>query len=182
MLGHRFAPRARQRGIATVLIVLLTCLGLTAGVLGTVAYVRNSQEQDMTSHAQAQAQMKAWTGAELVKEYLTQLSSNNNGAGLTALLDKAAPLTLQLQGSGVTGLIEAKFVAIDKTASTLTARITGVGAPGTRAEARSVLEVVYAATPGSASSSQPPAQPRASAVFRGDVSISGGTTSFTNNN
>ena len=39
--ARRRAARTRQRGIATVLIVLLTGLGLTAGVLGTVSYVRD---------------------------------------------------------------------------------------------------------------------------------------------
>ena len=177
--ARRRAARTRQRGIATVLIVLLTGLGLTAGVLGTVSYVRDSQEQDRTAHAQTQAQMKAWTGAEVVQQYLGQL----DGAALAALLDQTAsrqqPLELQMQGTGVEGVIAARIVGIDKDAGTITARITGVGAPGTRAEARSVLEVVYGAEAGS--EPQPPAMPRASAVFRGDLSISGGTTSFSNN-
>lgn len=177
--ARRRAARTRQRGIATVLIVLLTGLGLTAGVLGTVSYVRDLQEQDRTAHAQTQAQMKAWTGAEVVQQYLGQL----DGTALAALLDQTAsrqqPLELQMQGTGVEGVIAARIVGIDKDAGTITARITGVGAPGTRAEARSVLEVVYGAEAGS--EPQPPAMPRASAVFRGDLSITGGTTSFSNN-
>ena len=177
--ARRRAARTRQRGIATVLIVLLTGLGLTAGVLGTVSYVRDLQEQDRTAHAQTQAQMKAWTGAEVVQQYLGQL----DGTALAALLDQTAsrqqPLELQMQGTGVEGVIAARIVGIDKDAGTITARITGVGAPGTRAEARSVLEVVYGAEAGS--EPQPPAMPRASAVFRGDLSIRGGTTSFSNN-
>ena len=177
--ARRRAARTRQRGIATVLIVLLTGLGLTAGVLGTVSYVRDLQEQDRTAHAQTQAQMKAWTGAEVVQQYLGQL----DGTALAALLDQTAsrqqPLELQMQGTGVEGVIAARIVGIDKDAGTITARITGVGAPGTRAEARSVLEVVYGAEAGS--EPQPPTMPRASAVFRGDLSISGGTTSFSNN-
>ena len=153
--ARRRAARTRQRGIATVLIVLLTGLALTAGVLGTVSYVRDSQEQDRTAHAQTQAQMKAWTGAEVVQQYLGQL----DGAALAALLDQTAsrqqPLELQMQGAGVEGVIAARIVGIDKDAGTITARITGVGAPGTRAEARSVLEVVYGAEAGSPSTPRP---------------------------
>ena len=153
--ARRRAARTRQRGIATVLIVLLTGLGLTAGVLGTVSYVRDLQEQDRTAHAQTQAQMKAWTGAEVVQQYLGQL----DGTALAALLDQTAsrqqPLELQMQGTGVEGVIAARIVGIDKDAGTITARITGVGAPGTRAEARSVLEVVYGAEAGSPSTPRP---------------------------
>ena len=126
--ARRRAARTRQRGIATVLIVLLTGLGLTAGVLGTVSYVRDLQEQDRTAHAQTQAQMKAWTGAEVVQQYLGQL----DGTALAALLDQTAsrqqPLELQMQGTGVEGVIAARIVGIDKDAGTITARITGVGA------------------------------------------------------
>ena len=153
--ARRRAARTRQRGIATVLIVLLTGLGLTAGVLGTVSYVRDLQEQDRTAHAQTQAQMKAWTGAEVVQQYLGQL----DGTALAALLDQTAsrqqPLELQMQGTGVEGVIAARIVGIDKDAGTITARITGVGAPGTRAEARAVLEVVYGAEAGSPSTPRP---------------------------
>lgn len=171
----------QQHGIATVLIVLLLGLSVTAGVLGTASYIRGTQEQDVAVHAQTQAQMKAWTGAELVGRYLQGLQ----GTERATLLDKSAsaqqPLALAFTGEGVgADSLQASLVHIDKDHRRVTARITGKSASGTRAQAQSVLEVVYEYGAGGASGSPPPAQPKASAVFRGDVNISGGTTSFSN--
>ena len=168
-------PLAPQRGIATVLILLLVGLSLSAAVFGTAHYIRSQQQQDVAAHAQTQAQMKAWTGAELVRQYLQQLQDSGQ---LAALYAKAPPFDLTLSGDGVTSAVLASITASDSTAKTVTARITGVTAPDSSAEARAVLEVVYAEA---GSEPQPPAMPRASAVFRGDLSISGGTTSFSNN-
>ena len=164
------------RGIATVLILLLVGLSLSAAVFGTAHYIRSQQQQDVAAHAQTQAQMKAWTGAELVRQYLQQLQDSGQ---LAALYAKAPPFDLTLSGDGVTSAVLARVMASDSTAKTVTARITGVTAPDSSAEARAVVEVVYGAEAGS--EPQPPAMPRASAVFRGDLSISGGTTSFSNN-
>ena len=116
-------PLAPQRGIATVLILLLVGLSLSAAVFGTAHYIRSQQQQDVAAHAQTQAQMKAWTGAEVVQQYLGQL----DGTALAALLDQTAsrqqPLELQMQGTGVEGVIAARIVGIDKDAGTITARI-----------------------------------------------------------
>lgn len=169
-------PLAPQRGIATVLILLLVGLSLSAAVFGTAHYIRSQQQQDVAAHAQTQAQMKAWTGAELVRQYLQQLQESGQ---LAALYAKAPPFDLTLSGDGVTSAVLARVMASDSTAKTVTARITGVTAPDSSAEARAVVEVVYGAEAGS--EPQPPAMPRASAVFRGDLRISGGTTSFSNN-
>ena len=146
-------PLAPPRGIATVLILLLVGLSLSAAVLGTAHYIRSHQQQDVAAHAQTQAQMKAWTGAELVRQYLQQLQDSGQ---LAALYAKAPPFDLTLSGDGVTSAVLASITATDSTAKTVTARITGVTAPDSSAEARAVLEVVYAA---SASPSTAPPRP-----------------------
>ena len=170
-------PLAPQRGIATVLILLLVGLSLSAAVFGTAHYIRSHQQQDVAAHAQTQAQMKAWTGAELVRQYLQQLQDSGE---LAALYAKAPPFDLELSGGGVTDVVLARITASDSTAKTVTARITGVTAPDSSAEARAVLEVVYAVGAGSGTAPSQCATPiRSSTVLRGDVTITGGTTSFT---
>ena len=134
------------RGIATVLILLLVGLSLSAAVFGTAHYIRSHQQQDVAAHAQTQAQMKAWTGAELVRQYLQQLQDSGQ---LAALYAKAPPFDLTLSGDGVTSAVLARVMASDSTAKTVTARITGVTAPDSSAEARAVVEVVYAVGAGS---------------------------------
>ena len=170
-------PLAPQRGIATVLILLLVGLSLSAAVFGTAHYIRSQQQQDVAAHAQTQAQMKAWTGAELVRQYLQQLQDSGQ---LAALYAKAPPFDLTLSGDGVTSAVLARITASDSTAKTVTARITGVTAPDSSAEARAVVEVVYAVGAGSGTAPSQCGTPiRSSTVLRGDVSITGGTTSFT---
>ena len=88
-------PLAPQRGIATVLILLLVGLSLSAAVFGTAHYIRSHQQQDVAAHAQTQAQMKAWTGAELVRQYLQQLQDSGQLAALYA----KTPLPFDLTGS-----------------------------------------------------------------------------------
>ena len=170
-------PLAPQRGIATVLILLLVGLSLSAAVFGTAHYIRSHQQQDVAAHAQTQAQMKAWTGAELVRQYLQQLQDSGQ---LAALYAKAPPFDLTLSGDGVTSAVLARITATDSTAKTVTARITGVTAPDSSAEARAVVEVVYAVGAGSGTAPSQCGTPiRSSTVLRGDVSIREGTTSFT---
>lgn len=167
-------PHAPQRGIATVLILLLVGLSLSVAALGTAHYIRSQQKQDIATHALTQAQMKAWTGAELVRQYLQKLQTDNQLSAFYASVSVPSPLTLT--GEGVTGAMLADIAAIDATAGTVTARITGITAPNSPAEARAVLEVVYAV---GAAPSQCGTPRRTSTVLRGDVSITGGTTSFT---
>ena len=152
---HLDTLAARQRGIATVLILLLVGLALTAAVLATAHHIQGQQQQDVTTHAQTQAQLKAWTGAELVRQYLEQLQANGH---LDTLREQLLPLELTLTGTNVTDTVLARITAVGSAPdNTLTAQITGIAALDSRAEARAMLEVVYA--PG-AGSTPPPTAPR----------------------
>lgn len=184
-LTHRIFVRTdgcRQRGIATVLIMLLIGMSLSAAVLGTAYYIRSTQDQGMSAHAQAQAQINAWTATEIVRMYLQQLQTDGK---LTGFLAQTMPIALSLTGDGgasdgATGLMSARVTAADTTASTVTVEVTGVSARGTKAEASSKMQEIYSTGTGGASSQQCVASPKASAFFKGDVSITGGTTSVTN--
>lgn len=152
---HLDTLAARQRGIATVLILLLVGLALTVAVLGTAHHIRGQQQQDVATHAQTQAQLKAWTGAELVRQYLEQLQANGD---LDTLREQPLPFALILTGTGVTDTVLARITAVDSPpGTTLTAHITGIAALDSPAEARAMLEVVYASGAGAR---PPPAVPR----------------------
>ncbi|BCL76542.1 hypothetical protein JHS3_22780 [Jeongeupia sp. HS-3] len=166
---HRISVRAAQRGIATILILLLTGLSLTAAVLGTVYYVRGTQEQQVSSHAMTQAQVKAWTGVEVIKVYLTSLSQDDLKVLGAATKDNKIELTL----AGVSG-VTAKVVGSDAVAGTkpvptqLTVEVTGTTAGGTRAQSTSTVQVVYALASTSASKGTPKA-----VNIKGDLALSG---------
>ena len=191
----RRPTRRSQRGIATILIVLFTGTALTAATLGTMYRIRGAQEQSVALHAQTQAQIRAWTGAELLRTYLGQLGDAQYNAFVSTLRNHLAsaaePVPIDLQhsdGTPVSG-ITARFTQADLAANTITARITGTTEEGNRSEARATLEVVYGfgtiteETEGNTGSpAQCTAQPRAAVVLRGDVGYTGGNLTVTNSN
>ena len=67
--------------------------------------------------------------AAIAQAVATAHAGKNGDEALAALLDQTAsrqqPLELQMQGTGVEGVIAARIVGIDKDAGTITARITG---------------------------------------------------------
>src|SRR5690606_40312986 len=63
----------RQRGIATVLTVVLLGMALTSATLVGVSQLRSSQELSVSLHAQTMAQKRAWLAAEAFREYLQQV-------------------------------------------------------------------------------------------------------------
>lgn len=136
-----FSFPAVQRGVATILLILMVGLMLTVIVLGTSAYLRQQQAFSVSTHAQTQAQLKVWTGAELVRQYLEQVQAQG---AWTQLAGATLPQVLTLQGDGVDGQIQATLMRFDAATKTVTAQIAGATAQGSPAEAHAMLEVVYA--------------------------------------
>jgi hypothetical protein len=138
--------RHRQRGIATIMIMLLVGLSLTAAVLGSIHFTRATQDQLLSVHGQTQAQMRAWTGVETVRQFLVQLQANNQLTALAAQLPlPGAYASVPINIDGLPGVI-AQFTAVDSATkpTRFTAVITGVTAQNTKGESSSTLEVVYA--------------------------------------
>jgi hypothetical protein len=64
-------PSARsQRGIATILIVVLIGVALTATAMGIMHSMRSTQEKHVAVHAATNAQVGAWAGVEAFRRYL----------------------------------------------------------------------------------------------------------------
>jgi hypothetical protein len=137
-----------QAGYVTVLVAVLFGVAFTATVLGSAAYIRSTQAQSTAGHAQVQAQLKAWTGAEIVREYLAAVQTNNALPALAAVVAGASSTALTITGvSGVTANLTAVDSATNPTL--ITAQIVGTTAAGTPAQATSTVQVVYAASGGS---------------------------------
>lgn len=64
-----------QKGIATILIVMLMGVALTATSLGVIHSVRNSQEKQVAVHAATHAQTGVWAGVEAFRLYLGALTT-----------------------------------------------------------------------------------------------------------
>ncbi|MEY4589507.1 MAG: hypothetical protein RL497_1583, partial [Pseudomonadota bacterium] len=69
------ASPKNQNGIATVLIIVLVGLGLTATSMGIIHSVRSTQQKQIAAHAITHAQAGAWTGVEVFRRYLASLTT-----------------------------------------------------------------------------------------------------------
>ncbi|WP_114153102.1 hypothetical protein [Chromobacterium haemolyticum] len=141
----RSLPPRRQRGVAAVLMVLLTGMALTALALGGMHHLRGQQELTRSLRGNSEAQWRAWTGAELVRQYLSALTPAQLKAleqdGATLSLDRAS---LPLASQGLADTLQIKLLPApraggavvddDKAAAWITARSD---------DATVTLEVVY---------------------------------------
>ncbi len=133
--------------MATVLVMLLVGLSLSATVLGLMQYIRGTQDQSLSLHAQTQAQIKAWTGVSIVKDYLAALQEGGHLTDLAEAVNAAAAHAapgVALTLTGVEG-ITARVTSVSGDMTQYTVETTGVTAVGTRAEASSTLQVVFKA-------------------------------------
>ena len=173
----------RQRGIATLLIVLLLGLAVTVTIAATIYGLRSNQQQQVTTHSVRSAQAAAWRGVESVRQYLLALDN----VTYQSWIDKPPAFPLMINGLSVIGVSQAKITQIDKTTSgyQLVSQITGISAdgdPNTRTTA--TVDVVYNVSSGSAhpgnSRIQCSLKPSVPMVFNTDLTISGGSLGVTN--
>lgn len=84
-----------QRGIATILIVVLIGVALTATAMSIMHSIRSTQEKHIAVHAATNAQVGAWAGVEAFRLYL-----DANGVG--GLADNGS-YDIEIQGYGAEG-------------------------------------------------------------------------------
>ncbi|MEN6671221.1 hypothetical protein AAJP47_12690 [Psychrobacter sp. B38] len=63
-----------QSGFATILMVLLIGLAVTASAVGTAYYINTSQKGLVSSHALTNVESGAWAGVETFRKYLNNLN------------------------------------------------------------------------------------------------------------
>ena len=180
------APR-RQRGIATLLIILLLCAAIAVTAMGAAYALRGTQQRQMTVHAATSAQGAAWRGVEAVRLALTQAGlttltewcNGNTCAAGDQVLDKT------IDGLATIGVPDARLVRIRrpdpaKDIYLVTAQVTGQAGSGDSLT-RSTVEVVYevgnvttggGSTPGSGE----PAPLNAVITFNHNLNLSGSIT------
>ncbi|MCY1488007.1 hypothetical protein D9M68_216900 [compost metagenome] len=169
-MAIRFAsPPARQRGMATILIVVLAGLALTVTALGVMHAVRGTQEKQVAVHASTHAQAGAWAGVEIFRHYLERLDATALGALLAGndvvmqIGDRTLQATIVANQAPASGAIEPSY--------TVTANIRN---QDDAARATSTIQAVFAVLPGGAN--QPSSrEPWDDVVnIRGDLDMRGG--------
>ena len=70
----------KQQGLATVLIVLLVGVSMTAMAMGLARSVKSTQHKQTAVHAATHAQSAAWSAVHIFKEYLKTLDYDHVAA------------------------------------------------------------------------------------------------------
>ncbi len=161
--------KPKQDGIATVLIVLLIGISLTAATLGTVRFVGSAQEKSMAFHARTMAQARAWGAADLIARYLEEVVKDQD-RWEQFLVDVNEDPNIYLDGLDV----EAEIVnpELDGSPVTIEVAIESRVAAGTRAEATESLTLQFQVTPPSNSGGPGGSPPDYSGNLKG-ISIMG---------
>ena len=180
------APR-RQRGIATLLIILLLCAAISVTAMGAAYALRGTQQRQMTVHAATSAQGAAWRGVETVRLALTQAGlptltewcNNDTCAAGDQVLDKTIG-DLETIGVPDARLVRIRRPDPAKDIYLVTAQVTGQAGSGDSLT-QSTVEVVYevgnvttggGSTPGSGE----PAPLNAVITFNHNLNLSGSIT------
>ncbi|MCK4130377.1 hypothetical protein HFK87_23200 [Ralstonia pseudosolanacearum] len=131
---HRSAYfKSRQRGIAAIQVVLIVGMALSVAALGTMHYIRSTQDVSRTTHALTQAQMKAWNGVDAFRQYLYQVS------GTSQLPTAGSAIAL----SGITGVSGTVVQAQANTTACQTGTQITANLTGTSGGANATVQSIY---------------------------------------
>lgn len=160
---HSIAP-ARQGGFAAILLVLLAGLGITAAVLGTSYFIRGTQEQHLATHTATQAQIRAWNGVEVVREYLVSA-------------DAATVAALPVGALSITGLTGVSATLLSNVASAnASGRRIIINVTGSGAGASTTVQAVYDTTP----NTNPPVASQNGINIKKNLDLTGNITMIAN--
>lgn len=93
---RRFNRPARQRGVATILIVLMVGLAVSVTVAAALYALRGNQQRQLASHSATSAQAAAWRGAEFMRTLVQDIVNKEEIATGKFLYN----LSFGLSGSG----------------------------------------------------------------------------------
>lgn len=177
---------SHQKGMASLLMIIMIGLSLTAAMVGSSKQLRSAQEQSVSVHAQTQAQARAWAAAEVFRNYLQQWRQTE--ASWSQFLTRLDTALSEAAGAGVEvnmsmAGVQARIIRVENLTTRLvegnvphlTLVITASVAGTTRAESSSTLELVYAgAVPLDATKGINPGVIN----FQGDITLTGGIEVF----
>lgn len=112
-MRYRYSRPSTQRGIATILLVVMVGLALTATAFSIMHTVRSGQEKQVALHASTNAQNGLWTGVEAFGRYLGALDK----AALLAL-DGAGSFDIELDADDTFGQIKVQNLDVTQVGTT----------------------------------------------------------------
>ncbi|KAF1066902.1 MAG: hypothetical protein GAK45_01806 [Pseudomonas citronellolis] len=158
----------RQRGVATVLIVLVTALALGALALMLLMGVRGNQERQVMVHASTHSQAGAWSGVELFRRYFQSLSSEQ----LSALQVSTTPIRATLGDNALSATLVALQAPTSGSTDKAYSLTVDIDNQEAAAQAASIIRVVYSVTPGGAATTSDDFD--GTVTIRNDLKMTGG--------
>lgn len=133
-----------QRGVATILVVLMVSLAMMVAAIGVIYSLRGAQDIQVAAHAKTHSQASAWAGVEVFRRYLYELSADP--AALEAL---AGSLDMSIATSSAVLSAEIVNVVVPVgTSPTETFDITAnIRSYDQAAKSTSVVQVMYRVAP-----------------------------------
>jgi hypothetical protein len=174
----RYSSPRKQRGVATLLIVLMVGLAVSVTVAGTIYSLRGAQAHQLTTHSATAAQAAAWRGVEALRLYLLQVEKP---VWLSWVGNEVKPVS-GLDALGVRMAAVTAVASMGSGSYKVTARVTGEAGVGS-ALTTATVEVVYDVIPGNGLPGTPPvchSMPSAPMVFNGNLNYSGGSLEVVN--
>lgn len=156
-MNRRLAFSHRQRGIATLLIILVVGIAVSVSVLGVLHEMKSTQDRQLSLHAQSASQAKVWRLSETVRRYLATLDN----ATLAQWSQQGHPIALQLPGDGTVGVQLSQIQSLGAVDSTtqryrVTGQLRATAAARSPSKASALLEVVYEVDAHTTSQQTPP--------------------------
>ena len=162
--------KKRQVGAVNTIMIALMGVGLMATTAVSLNAIRSSQDQQLSLHANTQSTSRAWDGVELIRIYLSSLSS----AQITTIANdlQTLPNGKVLAIAGVSN-ISATVISVGAASASgvqkITANITGSGA-----NTAVTIQTVYALTPATTATGTGTTPPRLAAVnINGTLNLTG---------
>ena len=155
--------REQQKGIATILVVGLMGVAMTAVAIGFIYSLKSTQEKQVAVHASTHAQVGMWSGVEAFRRYLGEVD-------VSVIEGLPAAGTMNINLGGNYGAIQAKDITVATVDGNrrVSATIVNIHA---EAQSSSSVAVTFEIPPGA-----PPegVEMSASLDFYDDVRVTGG--------
>jgi hypothetical protein len=156
-------PR-RQKGMATIITVLMAGLAITVSTLGILYSVRSANDRQMAVHATTHSESGAWAAAEVIRKYLE---------GRAALKDGLTTLPATLSFALGTNAITASWLSVTAVDATSYRVTTNIRSENAAERSTTVFQSVYTVTTGGGGSA-PTTQLGSPLTIHNDLNLTGG--------
>jgi len=136
---------ASQKGMATILVVLMISLGMSVAAIGVIYSLRGGQQVQVAVHAKTNAQAAAWAGVDVFRRYLAVMAETPQE--LVDLGNLNEPLAMSIDGSLAELAVENITVEEPSGSNAVYKVSASIRSKDSSARASSIIQVQYRIDP-----------------------------------